>query len=152
LHPPAIVCAQTSQASATFSRAFTGTYQPGQPYAVGTVSPDGGESFAATGILIDVYVRNCQGNPIAGLPAQEVVLNSGVCMCPGRNMADAATDLAGHTQFTGMLRAGGCVNGLSVYADGVLIGEVPVRTNCVGRRAPRAWVSTRGPGHLQPPH
>ncbi len=125
-----IVCADSSYATVLFSRVFTGAYRTGQPYDVVTIDPSGGETFAAAGIGIQVYLKNCNGAPLAGVPAQEIVLfNSFLCMCPGGNIADAPTDLNGRTQFTGALRAGGCANGLSVLAEGVLIANLPIRTN-----------------------
>jgi hypothetical protein len=88
-----------------------------------TIAPNGaGETFAGTGITIHVYLKNCNGAPLVGVPAQEIVIyNSGLCICPGGNIADAATDINGHTTFTGTIRGGGCVENLQVYADGVAL-------------------------------
>jgi hypothetical protein len=59
-----------------------------------------------------------------------VIFNLGLCICPGGNIADAATDINGHTTFTGTIRGGGCVENLQVYADGVGIGSaLLVKTN-----------------------
>src|SRR5262245_38831603 len=64
-----------------------------------TISPNGnGETFAANGITIKVYLKNGAGAPLAGIPATEVILHSSaLCICPGGNIADAATDLNGAT-------------------------------------------------------
>ena len=81
-------------------------------------------------ITIDVYLRHCDGRPYAGIPAQEVILyNSDLCICPGGSFADAQTNLDGYTSFSGTLSAGGCAENLSVYAEGILIATIPVKTN-----------------------
>lgn len=96
-----------------------------------TIAPNGaGETFAATGITIEVYLRNCSGAPLVGVPRQEVVIyNSGLCICPGGNVSDAATDINGMTTFSGTIAGGGCVENLQIFADGVLICTIPVKTN-----------------------
>jgi hypothetical protein len=96
-----------------------------------TIAPNGaGETFAGTSITIEVYLRNCAGAALAGVPAQEVVIfNSSLCICPGGNIADAATDLNGKTTFSGTIRGGGCVESLSIFADGVGICTTTVKTN-----------------------
>lgn len=126
-----IVCPDASYVRVSFSRTFQGLYRPGQPYDVVTIVPNGaGETLASTGITIDVYLKNCNGRPLVGVPAQEVVIfDPQLCICPGGNIADAATDINGHTSFSGTIRAGGCAPYLDIYADGVLIGRTPVRTN-----------------------
>ena len=88
-----------------------------------TVVPNvGGDTFAGTGITIRVFLKNCNGAPLVGVPAQEVVIfNSALCICPGGNIADAATDANGMTTFAGTIRAGGCVESLTIVADGVAI-------------------------------
>ena len=90
-----------------------------------TISPNGnGETFASNGITVKVYLKNCNGAPLAGVPAQEIVVFSGaLCICPGGNIADAATDLNGATSFSGTIRGGGCAPGLSYFADGVGINQ-----------------------------
>jgi hypothetical protein len=109
-----IVCADSSYVIVTFTN-------PAKDRI--SISPNGnGDSFSATGITINVFLRNCQGAALAGVPAQEIVLfNSGLCICPGGNIADAATDVLGHTSFSGTIRGGGCVNSLDCFADGVFI-------------------------------
>ena len=57
-----------------------------------------------------------------------MLFHPGLCICPGGNIADAATDAEGHTTFTGTIAGGGCVESLSVFADGVALGTVPVKT------------------------
>ena len=91
-----------------------------------TVVPDGsGETFTQFGITIRVFVRNCQGQPIVGLPAQNISLFSpSLCICPGGAISDAGTDANGMATFSGSLRAGGCATSLDVYADGVFIGTL----------------------------
>lgn len=96
-----------------------------------TIAPNGaGETFAGTGITIDVYLKNCNGAPLVGVPRQEIVIyNSGLCICPGGNVADAATDVNGMASFSGTIRGGGCVENLTIFADGVAICTIPVKTN-----------------------
>jgi len=96
-----------------------------------TIAPNGaGETFAATGITIQVYLRNCNGAPLVGVPRQEIVIyNSGLCICPGGNVADAATDVNGMAAFSGTIRGGGCVESLTIFADGIAICTIPVKTN-----------------------
>jgi len=88
-----------------------------------TISPNGGgDTFAGTGITVRVFLKNCTGAPLVGVPAQEVVIfNSALCICPGGNIADAATDANGMTTFSGTIRGGGCVESLTIFADGVAI-------------------------------
>ena len=130
-----IVCSDSSYVSVTFAKTYTANYMTGQPYDFVTVSPSGGgETFSATGITIRVYLKNCQGEPLVGVPAQEIILfNSGLCVCPGGNTADSSTDLNGCTQFSGTIRAGGCVTSLTCFADGVSIGIIPVKINSQDR-------------------
>jgi hypothetical protein len=117
-----IVCADSSYCTVTFTNPLKNRI---------TISPNGnGDTFANTGITINVFLKNCNGAPLAGVPAQEVVLfNSGLCICPGGNIADAATDLTGKTTFTGTIKGGGCVNSLTVFADGIGICTTTVKTN-----------------------
>lgn len=95
-----------------------------------TIAPQGGETFAGTGITLLVYLKNCNGAPLVGVPAQEVIVfHASLCICPGGNIADAATDINGMTQFTGTIRGGGCVDDLMVYADGVPICTTTIDVN-----------------------
>jgi hypothetical protein len=93
--------------------------------------PDGsGETFAAAGIHISVRVRDCDGQPLVGVPASSIVLySSTLCICPGGNIADGPTDSEGRTTFSGTIRGGGCTESLTVYVDGVPAGTIPVGTN-----------------------
>ena len=142
-----IVCPDSSYCTVTFRRTFpAGSQFVGQPYDYITIAPDAsGETFfnvngtnevdALADIGIEVYVRNCQGSPLAGIPLQEVVLfNSQLCICPGGNVSDAGTNQNGRALFTGTMAAGGCVASLDVYVDGVFIctlrsGGRNVKTN-----------------------
>ena len=96
-----------------------------------TISPAGtGDTFAATGITIRVILRNLQGQPFIGVPAEEIVLfHPELCICRGGNTADAPTDMNGMATFSGTIRGGGCVNSLFLAVDGVFICELPVKTN-----------------------
>ena len=78
------------------------------------------ESDDLPDVEIRVYLRNCAGIPLVGVPAQEIVLyRSSLCLCPGGNIADAATDVNGCTTFTGTIRGGGCTPTLDLFAGGV---------------------------------
>jgi len=96
-----------------------------------TISPAGtGDTFAGTGITIRVFVKNDQGHPLVGVPAEFVVLfNSELCICLGGNIADAPTDVNGMTTFSGTIRGGGCVNALRLWVDGFLVCTLAVKTN-----------------------
>jgi hypothetical protein len=126
-----IPCPEQSYCIVTYARTFEGDYNRGQPYNVVTIAPGGnGETFAAMGIMIDVFVRGCANQPIPGIPRQDILLvNSNLCICPGGNVADHATDLDGRTSFSGTLAAGGCVPSLTVFVDGVGVATLAVRTN-----------------------
>src|SRR5262245_1591483 len=90
-----------------------------------TISPGlNGETFPQNGITVKVYLKNCNGAPLAGVPREEVVLFSNVLhICTGGNVADAATDLNGAATFTGSIRGGGCANSLTFIADGIPITQ-----------------------------
>ncbi len=127
-----IVCPDSSYVQVDYACTFTGSYRTGEPKDVITVSPDGsGETFAENGISIRVYLRNCQGEPVAGVPRESIALrNLGLCACPGGTVADAPTDAFGMTTFSGTLKAGGCtLSGLDLEVERVKIATVQVRTN-----------------------
>jgi hypothetical protein len=121
-----IVCPDSSYCLVTFGQTYGGTWMPGQPRDYVTMSPNGaGETFAANGVDIRVYLRNCQGQALVGIPFQDVtIFSSNLCICPGGAVSDAGTDAQGIARFTGTLRAGGCVDILQVYADGIFICEL----------------------------
>ena len=129
-----VVCADSSYCEVVFNRTYgAGSQFNGQPYDYVTVAPNGaGETFTnANGInegdgLLDieirVYLRNCQGDPLVGVPAQQVNLfSNALCICPGGADSDAGTDANGCATFTGSLNAGGCASSIDVYADGIFI-------------------------------
>ena len=115
-----------------FGRVYTGTYRHGDPYDFVTVDPAGtGETFEDMGISIRVRLR-CELSlqAIAGMPAEAIILfNSGLCMCPGWKAADAPTDANGETTFSGTIRAGGCVEYLTLFADGIAAATLPIKLN-----------------------
>lgn len=126
-----IVCPDSSYVDVDFACVFTGTYRTGEPRDIITVSPDGGgETFAENGISLRVYLRNCQGEPLVGVPAESISLAANYfCVCEGGSIADAPTGEDGSTTFSGTLRAGGCVDSLLLIVDGFITATVPVRTN-----------------------
>jgi hypothetical protein len=125
------VCPDSSYVQVTYACTFTGRYRTGEPLDVVTVSPDGdGETFAQNGISIRVFLKDCHGNPVAGVSAESITLtHPRLCICPGGNVADAPTDASGSTTFSGTLRAGGCAQNLILQVDGVDVRTVPVMTN-----------------------
>lgn len=143
-----IVCPDSSYCVVVFNRTYSTNSQfAGQLYDYISIAPDAaGETFfnvnginevdGLPDIDVRVYLRNCQGAAMQGVPAQEVVMfNSALCICPGGNIADGATDSNGEATFTGTLAAGGCVTSLDVFADGVFIctlsgqGNRTIKTN-----------------------
>jgi len=124
-------CPAQCSATATFANTFSDNYRPGEPYDVVSILPDGsGETLASVGITIEIYIRNCNGTPVAGVAAQEIVMFSpSLCICPLGNIADAPTDQQGRTTFTGTLRAGGCADNVSFYEDGVWFATLPLKFN-----------------------
>jgi hypothetical protein len=95
-----------------------------------TIVPSGGiETLAGIGSVITVCIT-CGGVPLVGLPAAAVTVNApGLVFCPGSNIADAPTDAAGCTTFSGALCGGGCAPMLDVFAAGTLLGAAPVAIN-----------------------
>src|SRR5262245_33318931 len=89
-----IVCPDSSYCTVTFTNPAKNRV---------TIAPNGaGETFAGTGITIRVFLKNCNGAPLVGVPLQEInIFNSALCICPGGNVADAATDANGMTTFSG---------------------------------------------------
>ena len=131
-----IICADSSYVVVAFNRTYpAGSQFAGQPYDRITIDPAGStETFfdingtaepdGLPDIAVRVFIKNCQGQPIAGVPRQQVVIHSpALCMCPTEG-ADHATDANGSTTFTGALLAGGVTSSLDVYADGVFIGTL----------------------------
>ncbi len=130
-----IVCPDSSYCTVVFNRTYpAGSQFVGQLYDYVTIAPDAsGETFfnvnggppevdGLPDIDVRVYLRNCQGAPLQGVPAQDVIVfNSALCICPGGNISDAGTDVNGVAVFTGTMAAGGCVTSLDVFADGVFI-------------------------------
>ena len=130
-------CPDSSYVEVVFNRTYPDDSQfAGQPYDYVTVRPNGsGETFAnANGIdegdgLLDIeiriFVRDCLGFPLIGIPPQQIFLFSpDLCICPGGADADAATDINGMATFTGTLKAGGCTTRIDVMLDGLFMGTL----------------------------
>lgn len=135
--PPAVgACgcegAITMETDIRFDRTFTGKYRPGEPYDYVTVDPAGtGETFADAGISIRVRLKceNLGDDWLVGYPPQAFQLYSpGLCMC-SPVQADAAPDEEGWFEFSGTLHAGGCTQGIELYAEGTYAGELPINFN-----------------------
>lgn len=122
-----IVCPDSSYVEVSYSQTYPAEHpDAGTPLNHIYTHPAGdGRSFAANGIDVRVYLKNCQGEPLIGVPAQEIVMfNSNLCICPGGGASDAGTDSNGCATWTGSLASGGCVPTVDVYADGIFIATV----------------------------
>lgn len=120
------------ECSVTFGQTYSGSYRHGEPYDCLTIEPDGsGETFAERGITIRVRVKCIlTGYYVVGFPAEKIVLYApNLCICPGGNIADHATDENGYTEFSGTIRAGGCTNSLTLFVDGQFVTQLPIRIN-----------------------
>jgi hypothetical protein len=127
-----VVCPDSSYVIVDFACRFTGTYRTGEPKDVVTIAPGpDGETLAENGITIRAYLRDCQGRPMVGVPADSVYLsNTYLCACfSGGTAADGPTDSLGCTKFTGRVRGGGCWNELYLVVGCTIVAEVPVKTN-----------------------
>jgi hypothetical protein len=102
-----------------------------------TVDPAGrGETLEAKGITLRVQFL-CKDpstdpptfEPIVGLPAESIGLYSPDLAHCGPILAAQPTDENGWTEFHGTFQAGGCVEHLLLFADGVVFAEVPLRLN-----------------------
>jgi hypothetical protein len=125
-------CPELGRLDLGFSRTFEGTYHHGEPYDVLTIAPNGGlETWEQVGIRLRVrLVCSCNGLPLEGIPAQEIVLfSSSGCWCPGGNLAAQDTDADGWTEFHGTVRGGGCGQTLTLFVDGIAITTLPIRFN-----------------------
>jgi hypothetical protein len=127
-----VVCPDSSYVIVDFACRFTGAYRTGEPKDVVTITPGpDGETLAENGITIRAYLRDCEGRPMVGVPADSVFLsNTYLCSCyPGGTSADGPTDSLGCATFTGTLRGGGCWDELYLGVGCTIVAEVPVKTN-----------------------
>jgi hypothetical protein len=131
-----LICTDSSYVVVAFHRTYdTGSQFAGQPYDRLTIDPSGSietffdvngvsEADLLPDIEVRVYLRNCQGEPLVGVPPQSFALFSpDLCLCVSEG-ADAPTDANGCTTFTGALEGGGTAASLDVFADGVFIGTL----------------------------
>ena len=121
----------------TFDRTYTGNYRPGEPYDYITINPAGtGETFEDMGITLRIRLLCVstgtpldQGQPIVGLPPDQIVLFSrSLCTCDWIN-PDRETDTDGWTEFSGTIAGGGCAEGLDLFVEGVFVDTIPVNIN-----------------------
>lgn len=119
----------------TFDHVYTGSYRPGESYDTVTIRPDGrGETFEGLGISLRLQVTCGDfdqpiGPPLAGIPAEQVVLYSSLVHFCSPKYADHETDAEGWTEFTGTIAGGGCAPSLDLYVDGVFQRTLPIRIN-----------------------
>lgn len=96
-----------------------------------TVFPDGsGPSLASAGLVVELWVVGCPGEPIVGYPRLDMWLHgeepADLSVCYRGSLADADTDADGYTTFSGALQAGGHSQaGLAVYVAGVKLWGGP---------------------------
>lgn len=129
-------------ASMASAQCTPGVPDPNWSTAVWLPPPTGscvGPVFCPSGdvtAVVDVFVRDCTGAPIAGISACSVVLQSGTCRLwtgsPCRIAtsvcASAPTTPGGHTQIV-VNKAAGCCQGLRVAVQGVLLNTtLPYRS------------------------
>lgn len=95
-----------------------------------TAVPDGsGDRLEDLGISIRVRLVHPTRGPIAQLPASCVLLyNAALCSCSWMTAA-GPTDTGGWTKFTGAFRGGGCVEYVTLFADGIALARIPLRIN-----------------------
>jgi len=129
--PPREDCPTADPDSSQVTVIFEGAARGVGVRDVVTIAPDGrGDTFASQGITVTLVAKYATGVPAAWIPRQAIVLwASGLCVCPGGNFADEATNIDGRTTFHGTLAGGGFASGLQVYVDGVRVGDVPLRIN-----------------------
>lgn len=102
-----------------------------------TVDPAGnGESLEDIGATLRVRVMCSNGStdpskftPAVGFSRGDIVLyNPALCICTPL-MAASDTDAEGWTEFKGTFRVGGCAEKVSVFAEGLYLGDVALRIN-----------------------
>ena len=102
-----------------------------------TVDPAGqGETLEDAGITLRVRILCTRGStnpadwePMAGVPGEMIQLYSADLAFCVPLVASRATDADGWTEFHGTFKAGGCVERLSLWADGVFLAEIPLHLN-----------------------
>jgi len=108
---------------------------------VATITPGGAApSLASYNVVVTVTVRDGNNLPIPAFPAQDIWLDDNgstdINLCQSGGTADAATDAAGFTTITGVLRGGGHTQGgCAVYVSGVAV-EGPGGTPGVPKSLP----------------
>jgi hypothetical protein len=94
---------------------------------VATITPGGAApSLASYNVVVTVTVRDGNNLPIPAYPAQDIWLDDNgsadINLCQSGGTADAATDGAGFTTISGVLRGGGATqSGMAVYVSGVAV-------------------------------
>ena len=95
------------------------------------------DPFITQGFTIDITILDFVGNPIAFIPAVDFWLIdcdplNDLILCGGSSSsnADAVTDVNGHTTMSATtLKGGGCVGGLALVVQGLIILQSP---SCTG--------------------
>jgi hypothetical protein len=105
---------------------------PGDFYMV----PSGSvPSLEEQGVGIELWLRDANQGPVAGLPAQDLWLEpetGELSWCVGGNIADASTDAEGYTTFRRALAGGGWTeSGLVIRAAGEMIPKTPYGSDYV---------------------
>jgi hypothetical protein len=84
------------------------------------------QTLGGNGITVYIEAKDNTGAPLAAAPASDfwfVDCDALECLflCPFSANADSATNLNGKTTITGSIRGGGCVSGLAVVAQSLVI-------------------------------
>ncbi len=96
-----------------------------------------GETLASLGLTISLTLRNCNNEPVQGVPASDISLigcNDILSLCGGAGGAigaTAPTDANGQTTIEGAFAAGGCDNGVRVIVQGCVLGAGTCGEDCV---------------------
>lgn len=102
--------------------------QPG----VALISPAGSApSLAAQGLAIEIGVYDCEWNPIAGYPADDIWVDDpgdgSIALCRAGSVADAATGADGLTGIGGTISGGGFTTaGTQIYVSGIPVDAPPL--------------------------
>lgn len=106
-----------------------------------------GDLLSASGLTINVTVKDNVNAPVVGVPAADIWLIGcndllGLCGGSGAINASAATDINGQTTITGKIAAGGCdLGGVRVVVQGVVVGAGVCAAPCVAIKVKSADIN-----------
>lgn len=94
---------------------------------VAVITPAGTmDALANQGVVVEVFVGNCDAIPVPGFPYQDVWLddvgNGEISLCQGGSTADGPTNAEGLTWISGRISGGGfTTQGTLVYVAGLSV-------------------------------